>query len=65
MREERGVRGGGGGSHLKLKDGIAVLGTYSAMHKSKTIVDILKKERDNKVFNLSYMKLELSWKRSD
>ena len=42
-----------------LEDGLVVPGTYCVMCKSRTIIDVLKTELDNKILNLSHKKSEV------
>ena len=42
-----------------FEDGLVAPGTYCAMCKSRTIIDILKTELDKKELKLSHMNLEV------
>ena len=42
-----------------LEDGLVVPATYRVMCKSRTIIDVLKTELDNKILNLSNKKSEI------
>ena len=42
-----------------FEDGLVAPGTYCAMCKSRTIIDILKTEFDKKVLKLPHMNLEV------